>query len=161
MSETIIKDIGLYKSRILSAILQSDDLCQALLNKKTYTEDEVDNLTYKQVFPYLYIDETQTTVLPYICIEVDIPRIPTGTIKDMKLIVWCYCHKDCMRYSKKDYSGTRSDIMSDMVERQLRDSNKFGIGKLQLQSVTYLNSINSKYYGRQLIFTIPDFKIKK
>lgn len=160
MSETIVKDIGLYKNRILSTILQSQDLCEVLLNKKTFTESEVDALIYKQVFPYLYIDGTQTQVLPYVCVEVDIPRIPTGTIKDMKLIIWCYCHKDCMKYNKKDYSGTRPDIMCDIVERKLRNSDKFGIGKLQLQSVTYLNSINSKYYGRQLIFTIPDFKVK-
>lgn len=160
MAETILKDIGLYKNRILSTLLQSSDLCETLLNKKDYTEEDVDSLIYKQVFPCLYIDETQTNVLSYVCVEVNTPRIPTRTIKNMELIIWCYCHKDCMKYSKKDYFGTRADIMSDMVERQLRDSDKFGIGKLQLQSVTYLNNTNSRYYGRQLLFTTPDFKIK-
>lgn len=135
-------------------------MCRLFLGK-SYAEDDVDELMYKQIFPYLYIDETQTEVLPYLCFEVDIPRVPTGTIKDMRLIVWCYCHKDCMRYNQKDYIGTRADIMADIVERELHDSRKFGIGKLQLESTTYMNSGNFKYYGRQLIFKIPDFKVKR
>lgn len=131
-----------------------------MFNKKSYTEDDVESLIYSQIFPYLYTDETQTEVLPYLCIEVDIPRIPTNTVKDMKLIVWAYCHKEGMRYSKKGYIGTKVDILADMIERQLRESDKFGIGKLQLQSVSYFFPSN-KYYGKQLIYNMPDFKISK
>lgn len=169
MEATIIKDIGLYKNRLVNLLLQSPDICEALLGLG-YTEEDVfgdENddddygIVYRQVFPYLYIDETQTTVLPYLCLEVDIPRVPTRTIKDMKIIIWCYCHRDCMKYSKKGYLGTRADILSDMVERQLRSSEKFGIGLLQLDSVTYLSNTNSNYYGRQMIFTISDFTIKR
>ncbi len=131
-----------------------------MFNKKPYTEDDVENLIYSQIFPYLYVDDTQTEVLSYLCVEVDIPRIPTNTVKDMKLIIWAYCHKNGMRYSKKGYIGTRADILADMVERQLRESDKFGIGKLQLMSCSYF-SPNKEYYGRQLIYNMPDFKISK
>lgn len=159
MSNTsILKDMGAYKNTLLSTIINSDDICELLFNKKPYDEDDVENLVYTQIFPYLYIDETQTKVLTYLCFEIDIPRIPTGTIKDMKLIVWAYCHKDTMKYSKKGYSGTKVDILADMVESQLRESDKFGIGKLQLLSCTYF-SPNSKYYGKQLVYNMPDFKI--
>ena len=100
----------------------------------------------------------KTDVKAYICCEVDISRVPTGTIKDMKLIIWAYCHKEGMKYSKKGYAGTKVDILADMIERQLRDSDEFGIGKLQLKSAPYFFP-SSKHYGRQLIYTIPDFKI--
>lgn len=96
--------------------------------------------------------------MSYICVEVDAPIIPTNTIKNMEVYIWSYCHKRHMKYSKKGYSGTRVDILSDMIERQLRTSDKFGIGKLQLKSVQRF-SPNKEYYGRQMIYHIPDFKI--
>ena len=65
-----------------------------------------------------------------------------------------------MKYSKKGYKGSRTDILADMIERCLCDSDKFGIGKLHLDSVTHIYP-NTKTYGRQMIFTIPDFKIKE
>lgn len=164
----VLKDIGLLKNRILTLLLNSDDIMEILLGKG-YTQDQVwgndENdddygIVYKQVFPHLYIDETQTKVLSYLCFEVDVPVIPTRTIKDMKIIVWAYCNKDCMRYAKKGYLGTRSDILADAVERALCNSQKLGIGRLRLDSATYLSPSNKQFYGRQLIFTVPDFKTK-
>lgn len=156
---TVLKDIGSLKQQLLTAFVNSPDICELLLNKESYTEDEVENLLYKQVFPYLYTDDTQTEMLAYLCFEVDIPRFSSGTIKDMKIIVWAYCHKGAMRHYKSGYSGTKVDILSDMVERQIRDSYKLGIGKPELVSVTNFFP-NNKYYGRQLVYNVPDFKIK-
>lgn len=156
---SVLKDIGSYKNKLLSAFVTSDDICELLFNKKPYTEEDVDNLIYSQVFPYLYVDDTQKEVLSYICLEVDIPRIPTRTIKDMRLIIWVYCHKNIMKYSKKGYLGTRVDILADMAERQLRNSNEFGIGNLHLDTVTYFFP-QKEFYGKQMIFTISDFKVK-
>ena len=159
MSEgSILKDMGSYKSTLLSYFINSEEICELMFNKKPYTEEDVDNLIYSQIFPYLYVDDTQDETLSYLCVEVSVPRIPTGTIKDMKLIIWAFCHKGIMKYSKKGYSGTRVDILADMVERALRDSNKFGIGKLQLVSCEHFFP-NNKYYGRQLIYNMPDFKV--
>ena len=160
MSEqTILKDIGLYKNRLISCILKSSEICDAMIMKENYDESDIDNLVYTQVFPYLYVDDTQNDTLPYLCMEVNIPRIPSHTIKDIQIVMWIYSHKECMSYSKKGYLGTRVEILSDMVTRELFDSNKFGIGKLSLQSVRYLFPSN-KYYGRELIFNTSDFKIK-
>lgn len=144
----------------MTAFQNSEDICELLFNKQPYTRDDIKNLPYTQIFPYLYVDDTQTKVLSYICVEVDMPRKPTNTIKNMKIYVWAYCHKSKgnMKYFKKGYIGTKADILADMIERLLRESNKFGIGKLQLDSVEHFFP-NSKYYGRQLIYSIPDFKI--
>lgn len=169
MSAVVLKDIGLIKNRILPLLLNSADILEALLGSG-YTEEQVwgkegddddYGIVYRQIFPYLYIDGAQTEALSYLCYEVDVPQIPTGTIKEMKIIIWAYCHRDCMKYSKKGFLGTRADILADAVERELCDYQKFGIGRLHLDSVTYLNSSNTAYYGRQLIFTIPDFKAKQ
>lgn len=155
----LLKDIGTCKSVIINSLLDDSEIMELMLDKN-YTEDQVDNIVYSQIFPYLYIDETQTETKSYICCEVNIPRIPTSTIKDISICLWVFCHKDIMKYSKKGYKGSRADILADMVERCLRNSNKFGIGKLHLDSVTYIYP-NSKTYGRQMIYTIPDFKLGK
>lgn len=157
--KSILKDVGLYKNRLISSILNSTNICETLLIDKECTEENIDNLVYTQVFPYLYVDETQTSVLPYLCMEVNIPRIPTNTIKNVQVVLWVYAHKDCMQYSKKGYLGTRVDILSDMIMRELSDSDKFGIGKLELQSVRYIFP-STKYYGRELILNTSDFKVK-
>lgn len=158
-NESVIRDTGLYKNRLISTILNNKDACEVLLNKDDYDDEDVDNLIYKQIFPYLYIDDTQTEVMTYICLEVDIPRIPTHTIKNVQVIIWICSHKEDMKYSKYGYLGTKVDILSDIVERSLHNSDKFGIGKLSLNSVTHFFP-NAKYYGKQLIFNTSDFTVK-
>ena len=128
MAETVIKDTGLCKSVLIQTFLDNSEIMEVLLGKgydKKYTQDEIDDTVYKQIFPYLYIDETQTQTLSYICCEVETPRIPTGTIKDMMITIWVFCHKGVMKYSKKGYRGTRVDILCDMIERSLRYSDYF------------------------------------
>ena len=158
MDYSILKDMGNYKDKLISVFLNSKDICELMLNNNSYTQSDAENLLYSQIFPYLYSNETQTEVLPYLCVEADISAIPANNIKNMKLTIWVYCHKDDMKYSKDGYSGTKADILADMAERELRKSeDKFGIGKLQLQSVVNF-SPNNNYYGKQLIYSISDFK---
>lgn len=157
---SILKDMGDYKTSLLSAILGSEEICELLLNKNPYTETDVKNLVYTQVFPYLYRDEANTEVKNYLCMEVDVSEIPTNTIKNLKLIIWVYSHKDDMEYSKKGYSGTKPDILADMLERQLRNADGLGLGKLHLQSVTHF-SPGDMYYGKRMIYKIPAFKLSR
>ena len=152
--------MGNYKHEILSAFLRCSDICELMFDKKPYTENDAKNLMYTQIFPYLYKEEAQTAVLPYLCVEADISAIPTHTVKDMKLILWAYCHKDAMEYSAEGYSGTRVDILADMAERQLRTCTRLGIGKLQLQSASYFLPADH-YYGKELVFSVPEFKISR
>lgn len=165
-NKTILRDIGLIKNYILTPILASNDVMEIMLGTG-YTEEQVygkedgtGGIVYHQIFPYLYIDDTLTQAAHYLCFEVDIPKFPTAVMKDMKITIWAYCRMDCMKYSKEGYCGTNADILADAVERVLRSSAPFGIGQIQLESVTCLNSENNNYYGRQLVFTFPDFKVK-
>lgn len=159
MGKTVLYDKGIYKNRFISELLDNAEICEVLLGK-IYTEEDVDNLVYSQIYPYLYVDDTQTEVMTYICFEVNMPNFSSSpTIKEGDLIIWVYCHKDLMKYSKKDYLGTRVDILSDMVSRLLIDNDRFGIGSPTLKSDTYIFP-QKKYYGRQLIYKISDFKVR-
>lgn len=160
LKQSLLYDIGLYKNRLINMFLNDSNICKLLLDKNNITNENIDNLIYSQVFPYLFTDGTQTKKLTYLCVEIDIPKVPTRTIKDVKLTIWGYCHKDCMQYSKKGFLGTRVDILSDMVERILNDSNEFGIGKWHLDYVTRF-SPHSSYYGREMVFSVSNFKYKE
>ena len=86
MKKSILNDIGLYKTRLISTFINSPDICRLLLEKDSYTQDEADSLLYTRIFPYLHIN-TQADMNACLCFEVDVPQIPTGMIKDMKIIV--------------------------------------------------------------------------
>ena len=162
MAKKVLYDIGSCKQELFSSFINDPDICELLFNKEPYTDDDREKLFYSQIFPYLYVDDTQDETLTYLCYEIDIPPSSdktSGTIKNMKIIIFAYCHKEIMRYNKKGYYGTRVDILADMVERKLRDSYDFGIGKPELISVTNFFP-NNKYYGRQLIYNVPEFKVK-
>lgn len=159
MAEVVLKDIGSYKNKLISTLLKSEDICKTLLDTDDISNIQPKQLVYSHVFPYLYVDDTQIEVLTYLCVEVDVPRIQTATMKDMKIVIWACCHKDCMKYTSSGYVGSRVDVLADMVERLLRESNDYGIGKPTLESVTHFYP-NKEYYGRQIVFSMPDFKIK-
>ena len=158
--QSLLHDVGLYKNRLINIMLNNSDICKLLLDDENITTEKVDSLIYTQIFPYLFVVNTQTQKLTYLCIEIDIPKVPTRTIKYMKLTIWTYSHRDCMPYSKKGFLGTRVDILVDMVERTLKDSNEFGIGKWKLDYVTRFFP-HSSYYGKEMVFSISDFKYKK
>lgn len=158
-TKTILKDIGTYKSKMIQAFLASSDICEALLGEN-YTADDVNSLEYTRIFPFLYLKTTPDEAIPYLCVEADIPELQSGAMKNMRITVWVLCHKNCMKYAKTGYIGTRTDILSDMIERLFNGSYEFGIGKLHLDSASHLSNTNENYYGRQLIFSVPDFKVK-
>ena len=155
-----LKDIGVYKNRLLTTIMNSEDICELILGKGYDKENIDEKLVYKHVFPYLYVDDAQTETKTYICVEVSVPRTMDFTYKDMTIDIWCYCHKGIMKYSKKGFLGTRVDIVSDMIDRLLNSSNNYGIGRLKLVSCIPLN-ISKTHYGRHLTYKCAEFNIEK
>ena len=164
MAGTTLKDINTYKNSVLSALLQSTDILTLLLGEG-YTPEQVlgDNngsngVMYQQIFPYLYTEETKTEVKSYICMDVD-STIQNPHIKSSTLTIWVYCNKNTMKYEKEGYSGTRTDLLSDLIDRQLAQSVNPGLGRLLLKSAKYFIPA-AGFYGRILLYEIPDFKTK-
>lgn len=87
------KDIGKYKNTLVATIISSKDICETITGSNYEQECIDEKLLYRNIFPYLYVDDTQTNQESYICVEVDIPRTMNFTYKDMRIIIWCYCHK--------------------------------------------------------------------
>ena len=60
----------------------------------------------------------------------------------------------------KTYMGNRADVLTDIIERLLWDSNDLGIGNPSLSDIGYIIP-QSKYFGRQIKYNISNFKTKE
>ena len=161
MAKSVARDLAFVKSKVISRLLESDEFAKVMLRKENFTDDEKYNMEYKQVFDYPYVDGTQKEVMPFVCVET-VCRGANRTIKSMDLYVWIFVHRGCMKMESnmKSYIGNRADVLIDIVERLLRDSDDLGIGKPNLDDIGYTVP-QSSYFGRQLKYSIPDFKIKE
>lgn len=159
-----LKDTGIYKNRIIALLSESEEIAELLLGVGYDAETADEELIYNHIYPYLYVDGngdagssgTQTAVKSYVCVEVDVAKTANFTYKDMKIIIWCYCHRDGMRYTKPGFLGTKADILSDMTDRLLNGSRRFGVGRLKLESSSHITP-GDKFYGRELIYSCSEF----
>lgn len=161
MASSVARDLAYIKSTVISRLLESDEFAEVMLRKTDFTDDEKNDMEYKQVFDYPYVDGTQEEVMPFVCVET-VCRGTNRTVKSMDLYIWIFVHRNCMQMESniKSYMGNRADVLTDIIERLLRDSDDLGIGKPSLDDIGYTVP-QSSYYGRQLKYSIPDFKIKE
>ena len=157
MAKSVARDLAFVKSKVISRLLESDEFAKVMLRKEDFTDDEKNDMEYKQVFDYPYVDGTQEEVMPFVCVET-VCRGTNRTVKSMDLYIWIFVHRNCMQMESnvRSYMGNIADI----IERLLRDSDDLGIGKPSLDNIGYTVP-QSSYYGRQLKYSIPDFKIKE
>jgi len=165
--DTILRDLGAYKDNLITMFLKSEKICELLLGEN-YTDCEIDNLVYSQIFPFPYIENTQTETKPYMCIETDFSS-SSHTIKDVMIYIWVYAHKDVIgnkkrveKYKGSGYAGTFIDILADIIDQDLRKpehKNKYGVGSPTLKKATPTYP-NNNYYGRQMTYVVSDFKVK-
>lgn len=154
-------ELGIYKENIMQALFHDKDICKLLIGKidgmdVTKLREEFK----KHVKSHLFIDDTITDSTSFIFYEVRCPRINAQT-KQCEIILFAICHRDILdNYVQEGYHGNRADILSQMIENVLINDdemvNRFGIGKLKLDSVDFYNS--SRFYGRLLTFRTPDFR---
>ena len=158
----MLKELGLYKQRILSPLYESDKIKDILLvnDYEKMDDEKIHAELKKRIYSHLFVDKTITNTDTYIYFDVLIPRVGS-TIKNCKVIIYAFCHKDIIdSYSLKGYFGNRVDILAQVIEDIFSDesiSRKFGIGKLSLSNVSIYND-ERKFYGKILEFEVPNFR---
>lgn len=157
MPSTLL-DIGSCKNKILRLFSQSDEIKELLLGDQASAAN-ADSLLFANLFPYLYFDKSQTQEAAFLCVEADIPKLPSATVKNLKITIWAYCHTSFMSCQKAGLEGTRIDMLADLADRLLDGSRDFGIGMLRLESSSYFRP-GDLYYGRKLVYTVPEFRTK-
>lgn len=144
-----------YKKKLVTTIANSPELIE-LLNDG-YVEDgecvDSDELVYKQIFPYYYIPETQTEVLPYVTMKVNGLGVRDKIYNKAEVFICVIAHQDCM---KTNDGGTRIDLMGEIIEDLFNGKDDFGFGEMELKS-NIEGYINYTHRCRELRFLVEDF----
>ncbi len=154
------KERGIYKTRIVNALLQSDNIKDIILGDTSgLTQTDILTKFKNHVNSHLFIDETIKDTSTYIFFEVFMPQL-RPQVKTTKILMYAICHRDILEnYTKEGYFGNRADILSEMIEETLLDSDivkKFGIGDISLDNVDIYNSVT--FYGCIMTFNVSNFR---
>jgi len=160
MRHLTTKERGIYKTRILNAMLQSNNIKDIVLGDTSEMQSKDIMTKFKNhVNSHLFIDETIKDTSTYIFFDVIMPKM-RPQVKSIQVLIYAICHRDILEnYNKEGYYGNRADILSEMIEETLLDSNivkKFGIGDLELDNVDIYNS--TTFYGCIMSFSVHNFR---
>ena len=109
-------------------------------------------MMYKNIFPYPYVPDTVVEANTFICFDMEVRRVQNRTFKDVSISFWTFTHQSLMR--TKD--GIRTDLLANEIDNIINGNRKFGLGTVELQSVTLMNPAKD-YHGRTLIYRSVDF----
>lgn len=155
------KELGIYKNEITSALYKNNNLREILIGDTSeMSQKDIMKEFKKHVKSHLFIDETILNTDSFIFYDVLAPSLQSN-IKQCKVIIYAICHRDIIDsdYIKDGYYGNRADIMEQMIEEALLDENvinNFGIGELQLDSISIYNA--TRFYGRIMEYIVPNFR---
>lgn len=156
-----LSDRGKFKNEINLALYKNADICELLLGDTSNMSNAEKMKEFKKyVQPHLFIDDTIIETKTFIFYDVIFPSLSTQT-KECQVVMFLICSRDILdNYVKEGYFGDRIDALSQMVENALVNdedtANKFGIGKLSIDSVGIYNSV--KMYGCELRFSVPTYR---
>lgn len=156
-----LRQIGDYKSRIISSLYKSVDLKKVLLDNYELDAKTKCTKEFKEhVKSHMFVDGTVTDTASYIFFDVVIPNMRTTT-KEVQIIMYVVAHREILDepVELENVTGNRADILSMLVEDALADkevASQFGIGDLTCEEALIYNG--KDVYGRQLIFSSVDFK---
>lgn len=152
---------GKFKQIIHKALFENENIREMIIGDFSKMS-KIDQLkTFKEyVKSHLFIDDTITESKTFIFYDIELPDLHEN-IKDCRISMYLICNRDLLEnYEKNGYYGDRIDILSQMVEEALinneKVSQKFGIGKLTLDSVNIYNA--TRFYGCILEMSVPNFR---
>lgn len=164
MADTYLDQLVEYPMHAIHLIGNDETVAKLLTDNPnlSMSSDEAADVFDKYLYSYGYVDETSSEAIAYICVETEINRIPTRTIKDCKLYVTVVCHRHFMDIDTEKFTGiigNRRDNLVRYVDYVLNGSDVFGLGELTLESVHTVNA-PAGFSARELTYNMPDFTNK-
>lgn len=149
-----LDEMFLYKNQLLEDLLTDEEIVH-LINENIDPEN-AQSLVYTQVMPFEFYPDTIEHGRVYLCCDVDIRKSATTTslIYYPTLYIWIFVHKDLLRLRE---GGVRTDKLCHLIDKKINGSFKYGLGKLELQSVNRF-SVVSDYTGKVLTYNAVDFQ---
>ena len=158
---THLDEIIDYKKTIINKIGLSKDVVALLTDNPLIDMDS--DVAYdvfdKNLYDYNYVDDTQTADTSLVMVDVEVPSVPTGTIKDLYVFVQVVVPKAQMKLDVTKFNGVkgnRKDNLLRQIDLLLNNSEEFGLGGLKLESVR-IAAVPDKYTSTLLTYSISDF----
>lgn len=141
-----------YKNRFMKDLCCNESVVKLITDKE---DSKVPNhtLAYSQIFPFEFVPETVDNGQTFVCFDVDIVDVQNKTFYTPVLYVWVFTHKSKLHLPE---GGVRTDALAVEINRFLNGSRFYGLGELELKSVTRFSPIND-YQGRALAYVARDF----
>lgn len=137
-----------YKNQLMNDLLTNEEIVRLLADDCKPVND-VQDLVYKQVFPYEYIPETIEHGQTFICCDVDIQKSVNKTFLIPVLYIWVFSHKSKLRLPKETGGGIRTDKLCSEIAKAVNGSRYYGLGELDLYAVKRFAPITD-YQGKVL-----------
>ncbi|MBR0596958.1 hypothetical protein [Sinanaerobacter chloroacetimidivorans] len=147
-------DVISYKKTLVNHLISANEITELLLtqlNPNLTTEEQLQN----QVLDFDFTPEAEDPETVYLCVDADITRVPSRTIKEMEITIHIFTVKSLMEYVLPEGPANRIDLLSDRIDSCLVREN-FGI-RMNLKSSNITKPF-AGYYGRKIIYTISQFK---
>jgi len=159
--KTHLDEIIKYKDTIINTIGLSKEVVALLTDNPTIdmASDEAYNVFDKNLYDYNYVDNTQTSDTPLIMVDVEIPSVPTDTIKDLYVFVQVAIPKSQMTLDGKKFvgiKGNRKDNLLRQIDLLLNNKEGLGIGCLSLEGVG-VAAVPDKYTSTLLTYSVSNF----
>lgn len=140
-----------YKNRLMEDILTNGRIVKLI--DPTVAEEDGASLIYDCVFPYEYLPETAELGRTYVCVDVDITKVPGKTYLSPVIYIWVFTHKSVLRLEE---GGVRPDEIACEIDNLLNGSRFYGLGELDLEQVKRFAPM-SDYIGKMMIYRATDF----
>lgn len=149
-----------YNQLVVNRILSSQEVMAFISNNPTINIDGPEMEEWEEhVIDHAWVDETVQEAGAFVTVDVDIPDVMNGTIKDMRVYVQVLVSKNYMKLSPslfKGCKGNRRDNIVRHIDLLINGSRDFGIGRLDLTNVRTVNVAN-KFAAKLMTYEVADF----
>lgn len=149
-----------YNQRVVNKVLASQAVMALIANDPELDlESEAAAEWEEHVLDHAWIDDTVQEAGAFVTVDVDIPEMSSGTIKEMRVYVEVLVSKTYLPLSPslfKGCKGNRRDNIVRQIDLLINGSYDFGIGRLDLKSIRTVTTAN-KFAGKLMTYEVSDF----
>lgn len=138
------------KFKLMLDILQNDKICKAV-DENTSSSD----LVNKNIFPYLYVPDTNSVASTFICLDMYSKKVYNSVAKESVIEFTIFTHQSLLGYNANDGFGnaSRIDELCALICEEFNNKNGFGLGYIEFVGDQIIN-ITNDYRGKRVFFNL-------
>lgn len=151
-----------YKADVISKLSNAKSVVALMLNNPDIDmdSDAAYDITSTNIYDFDYVDKTVERSDAYIMVDCDMLGPTSGSVNAYEVYVQVVCSKSFMRLPSstfKGVKGNRCDNLVRQIDFLLNGTRIFGIGKLDLASVTSA-VVPDSFTSKMLTYRVVDYR---